>query len=210
MCVYGMVYNALRWIPKNERLEVVLEAQDTYGFFALAALATIKDSDEPDLLNDDGRPKLANFRFVDKESTILTEPADFLANTHYHAWKDAKSLRSKWFRPLFEAEKDRTIGHIWTRDEYREIVSDKPLSNFIHPAVRALVEAARGAMGEEEFRLFAATLKAILKGKQKELDKLKKGNPRYENTTKQSGVQPFYGSDAANCQGVQGGDAKAD
>jgi hypothetical protein len=130
-----MVYNALRVIPVYERLEVVLEQQDRYGIYAASAMQVIADArDSPQTLTADGQPKLANWKFIPKYSTSLTEPGDYLAYALFQLWKDQTSRRSIWCKPIVDAHKAYAIGHIWKRSETREIALAGPLRKILQIA----------------------------------------------------------------------------
>jgi hypothetical protein len=170
LCVYAMVYNALRVVPTNERLEVVLEQQTVYGVHAHAAMQVIADmGDNPEILMADGRPKLANWRFVPKYSTSLTEPGDYFAYALFQLWKDQTSRRSIWCRPILDAHSGEGVGHIWTSDEAREIVLEGPLFGFLSDGhgLEELKGIAKRDMSENEFTEFNRAVEAILGNDQK-------------------------------------------
>jgi len=170
LCVYAMVYNALRVVPVDERLEVVLEQQERHGIHAQAAMQVISDmADNPEVLMADGRPKLANWRFVPKYSTSLTEPGDYLAYALFQLWKDQTSRRSIWCKPILDAHGGRVVGHIWTSAEAKEIVLAGPLFGFLSDGhgLGELTEIAKRDMSENEFTEFNKAVEAILRNDQK-------------------------------------------
>jgi hypothetical protein len=170
LCVYAMVYNALRVVPTNERLEVVLEQQTAHGLYAHAAMQVISDmGDNPEILMADGKPKLANWRFVPKSSTSLTEPADYLAYALFQLWKDQTSRRSIWCRPILDAHGGKGVGHIWTSAEAGEIVLAGPLFGFLSDGhgLGELTGIAKRDMSENEFTEFNRAVEAILQNDQK-------------------------------------------
>jgi hypothetical protein len=121
--LYPLVIQALRWIPKNERLELVFEAQDRYEPFAHAMLSDIANQTHPELMTDDRRPKLANWRFVPKGSTVLTQPADYFAYALTQIYRDKKSEKSKLCSPIMrDGEKSKAIGWIFPREQVRRIM----------------------------------------------------------------------------------------
>jgi hypothetical protein len=164
ICIYAMVYSALRVVPAYERLEVVLEQQDRYGIYAQGVMQVIADmGDSPEILMADGKPKLANWRFVPKYSTSLTEPGDYFAYALFQSWKDQTSRRSVWCKPILDAHDGHGIGHIWKRDEVRGIVLAGPLSSIFPPELKALTEMAKNTMSESEFMEFNKAVDAILR-----------------------------------------------
>ncbi|MGB9407765.1 MAG: hypothetical protein WCA89_09515 [Terracidiphilus sp.] len=188
ICVYAMVYSALRVVPTDERLEVVLEQQDRYGVYAQAAMQVIADmGDNPEILMADGRPKLANWRFVPKHSTSLTEPGDYLAYALFQLWKDQTSRRSIWCRPILDAHGGKGVGHIWTRAEASEIVLAGPLFGFLSDGhgLRALTGIAKSDMSENEFTEFNKAVEAILRADPKAFrEAIEKGKQANEERRK--------------------------
>jgi hypothetical protein len=112
-CCFAMVINTLRNIPKDERLEVVFERQDRYGYLAYFAMTAVsKVTCFPEILMADGRSKLANWRFAEKEAEPLTEVADSFAYALFQAWKDRASLRAQWCQPILDAGGGEAYGAI--------------------------------------------------------------------------------------------------
>ena len=194
LCVYAMVYNALRVVPINERLEVVLEQQDRFGIYAHAAMQVISDmGDNPEILMADGKPKLANWRFVPKDSTSLTEPADYLAYALFQLWKDQTSRRSIWCRPILDAHGGKGVGHIWTGDEAREIVLAGPLFGFLSDGygLSALTGIAKRDMSEDEFTEFNKAVQAVIQGDQEAFrEAIEKGKKANEERRKAARITP--------------------
>lgn len=122
--LYPLVVQALRWIPKNERLELVFEAQDRYAPFVHAMLTDIANTQSrPELMTNDGKSKLANWRFVPKNSTSLTEPADYFAYALTQLYRDKKSEKSRLCSPIMrDGERSKALGWIFSRDEVRGFI----------------------------------------------------------------------------------------
>lgn len=194
ICVYAMVYNALRVVPVNERLEVILEQQTVYGGYAQAAMQVIADSrDNPEILMADGTPKLANYRFVPKLSTSLTEPGDYFAYALFQIWKDQNSRRSLWCRPILDAHDGKGVGHIWTSAEAKEIVLAGPLFGFLSDGheLRDLIGIAKSDMSENEFTEFNKAVEAILRADQKAFrEAVEKGKQANKERREAKKLQP--------------------
>src|SRR5208282_5208121 len=80
-CLMPMVLQTLKGLPENERIELVFEQQDEYEPFVNMALPffSVRDPYAPWIFTGDGKPKLAKWGFVPKGSTLMTDPADYLA-----------------------------------------------------------------------------------------------------------------------------------
>jgi hypothetical protein len=121
VCMWAMLYDTLRCLPKGERLEIVFETQERFSHFAEVAIQVFtRDNPPPELLLADGTPKLASWRWVPKNSTILLEPADYLcyALAKYH--KEPGSTRDQWCRPIISRQEGQGFGHILPREKVRE------------------------------------------------------------------------------------------
>jgi hypothetical protein len=70
------VLAALRVVPANERLEIVLERQDRYGLLAAYEIERLSKSTEvPEvmLMEDGETPKLSNWRFIETLKQLIAE-----------------------------------------------------------------------------------------------------------------------------------------
>jgi hypothetical protein len=143
LCCAALVIITLRNLPPGERLEIVFERQDRYGWIADIALELIsKFRTDLELLLSDGTSKLANWRFVSKGDTILTEPADLLAYAYLQLSRDAESKKTKWCSPIFKAEDHEGGGFLLQRSMVRQLVKLGVLANLLDEAKR-LIEARK-------------------------------------------------------------------
>ena len=117
-----MIIQALKGIPPNERLELVFEQQDRYWPQLDKALRLLISLNVPEMRFPDGRSKLANWRWVPKNSTPFTEPADYLAFALLQAYKDPTSKKSVWCRQILETDGGQGFGLQLTREQARSIV----------------------------------------------------------------------------------------
>jgi hypothetical protein len=125
-CLFAVVTQTQRVVPSNERIEFVFEAQDTYEPYANAAFTkSLAVPDHPWKTMNDGRPKVAKWSFVPKGTTILTDPADYVAFALHAAWTDKKSRKAEWCLPLLRnCDKDnRGIGSIMNRQMVRQVIA---------------------------------------------------------------------------------------
>jgi hypothetical protein len=140
-CVYPLVVNVLRHIPKNERLEIVFEQQIEYQPFtecALAAIVSLRNEVPEWFLTVDGLPKLAKWSFVPKDSTIFTQPADYFVYALRQAYQDKKSKKTEWCSPILNSGKGTGIGAIMKRSEIRESMVRLPFMAMYAQALRGL------------------------------------------------------------------------
>jgi hypothetical protein len=114
---------AMKSIPKNERVEIVLERQDRYGWFAELEFQKITETAQlPELVIEDGKTsKLAGWRFINKEDTVLCEPADYLAYALLQHARDKQSLKSRWTYPIIAATPGGFAGVV-QREQARTII----------------------------------------------------------------------------------------
>ena len=151
--LYPLLIQMLKWIPRNERVEIVFEEQQRYAPFAnamLGSLAALRIPAEV-MLTRDGLPKLAGWKFVPKESTILTQPADFLAYATTQVYRDRNSERAKMCMPIVGDEDATVIGKVLSRHEVRSVTQ---LNQTLIEAERRMVVDLKPKT-EEQFEKFA-------------------------------------------------------
>jgi hypothetical protein len=133
VCIIPLVIQLLRVIPGNERLEIVFEQQkeyEPYAHLALAALTDMRVFQQDFMRTDTGLPKLAKWSFVPKNSTSLTEPADYIAFALRHLWQDKDSKKTQWCRPILDPSGGTAIGAILRREQIREVMILTPFRAF--------------------------------------------------------------------------------
>jgi hypothetical protein len=121
--LYPLVIQTLRWIPSHERVEFIFEAQDRYEQRANLVLSDIANNQRgSEFLTSDGISKLANWRFVPKDSTIFTQPADYFAYAVTQIYRDKKSEKSRLCMPICpDGDKSTAIGSVMSRKQVRDI-----------------------------------------------------------------------------------------
>ena len=122
-CLMPIVTQVLRGISKDERVEFIFEQQREYAKSVdfVMNVASIKDAAWK--VTSDGKPKLAKWGFVPKGSTLMTDPADYLAYALRHHYTDHKSQRAKWTNPILTCGSSEGYGVIYNRVQIRRIVS---------------------------------------------------------------------------------------
>ena len=155
-CIAPMVMQILRVLPNNERLELVFEEQRQYQLKANLMLqmgvvhATAKQSYGT---TTDGLPKLAKWGFVKKGSTIMTDPADYLAFALCQIYKDQNSQRSKWCGPILKSGNGEGVGGILKRDLIRRMVINTQKMAVDMTVAQEFEHLMRGQTHEGEIRI---------------------------------------------------------
>jgi hypothetical protein len=105
-CCKAVTIFAMRALPLGERLEVVFERQDEYAWLAEMEFDEIASTvAHPELLMEDGKTsKLANWRYIAKNQTVLCEPADYLAYALLQHSRNKNSVKSRWTYPIIAAD----------------------------------------------------------------------------------------------------------
>jgi hypothetical protein len=123
-CCRAVTIFAMRALPENERLEIVFERQDQYGWLAELEFQKIASTmDQPQLLMADGKTsKLANWRFIEKKDTVLCEPADYLAYALLQHSRNKKSIKSRWTYPIIAAQPNSGAAALLQREHVGNVI----------------------------------------------------------------------------------------
>ncbi len=123
-CCRAVTIFAMRALPENERLEIVFERQDQYGWIAEMEFHRIASTtDHPELLMADGKTsKLASWRFIEKKDTVLCEPADYLAYALLQHARNKNSIKSRWTYLIVAANPKSGAAALLSRDHVRGII----------------------------------------------------------------------------------------
>jgi hypothetical protein len=124
-CLFTIVLDTLRVIPEGERLELVFEEQLEYQTYAHHILSVIASHDPwkgTEWRDKQGKSKIAKWGFVPKGTTIMTDPADYLAFALREIWTDQKSKKSVWCAPILKSGSG--VGKILKRGQIRSMISE--------------------------------------------------------------------------------------
>ncbi len=123
-CCRAVTIFAMRSLPVNERLEIVFERQDQYGWLAEMEFHKIASTtDHPQLLMADGKTsKLASWRFIEKMDTVLCEPADCLAYALLQHARNKQSLKSRWTYPIVAADPKSGAAALLNRETVKGVI----------------------------------------------------------------------------------------
>jgi hypothetical protein len=123
-----LAVNVVRAVPESERIEFVFEEQHEYAPVVDSVMSMVSAVDEPYKRTKDGGPKVVKWGFVPKGTTIMTDPADYLAYATREHHTDPNSERAKWTKSILEAGGDLAYGGILTREQARERVVSSRLA----------------------------------------------------------------------------------
>lgn len=133
--LYALTVSLLRWIPKNERVEIYLESQCEYEEYAGNILGSICSVPVKSFRTIEGHPKIANYGFITNGNSILLQQADYFVYALLQAHRDRKSKKAMWTSPILG---DGTgVGAILTRQQVR----------FAIASTQAMLEAYRRGKG---------------------------------------------------------------
>jgi len=145
-CLMPMVIQTLRGIPDDERLELVFEQQREYQPFVNMALPFAAMSNQPWQVTKDGRPKLAKWSFVPKGSTVMTDPADYLAFALREVWTDRKSKKAEWCKPILTSGSGKGYGVVMKREMIRRIISNTQMLNMFEFIRQRIAAGSHGTI----------------------------------------------------------------
>jgi hypothetical protein len=140
-CIYPLVVNILRSLPDTERLTIVFEQQHEYQPFAecaLAAIVSLRNQKPNWFLTRDGLPKLASWAFVPKNSTTLTQPADYFVYALRQLYHDRHSKKTEWCKPILTSGNGQGIGAVMTRKLIRQTIVELPYRAMEAEALRRI------------------------------------------------------------------------
>src|SRR5262249_1256963 len=123
-CLLWMVPFILRGIGE-ERIEFVFERQKQYEnavnlVMALYADPTNRLDGEEYRFTAKGEPKVARWAFVSKGTTVMTDPADYLAFALHELHSNPGSQKTEWCMPIFAGNSG--YGRTIPRETVRRLV----------------------------------------------------------------------------------------
>lgn len=102
---------------KTERIKLVLEEQHEYAFSAKIVFSA-EDSVTPE-----GERRMAGIEYVRKDSTILTQPADYVAFAVLQGLRDRTSKKYRWCLPILK-NTQTAFGLYPDRERLRKVLKD--------------------------------------------------------------------------------------
>jgi hypothetical protein len=105
LAMIPLVKAILHSIPDHERFELIFEEQSALGFYRDKMLEMIANTMPPhphyqNMASRGRKVQMAKWSSVPKDSTFLTEPADYLCYHLAHKAEDPNSIRTQWTEPI--------------------------------------------------------------------------------------------------------------
>jgi hypothetical protein len=113
----AIIDSILKNIPGDETVKLVLESQKEYegsAHFIFEARDEVTPS---------GERKLSGIEYIPKESSLLTQPADYLAYAMLQGFRDRKSKKYQWCSPILR-NSQVAYGIVPERDNIRRIIKN--------------------------------------------------------------------------------------
>jgi Protein of unknown function (DUF3800) len=127
-CLITILDAIVKNTPKDESVKLVCELQNEYEIGARRFF-----DDNKHHLTSAGEPKFNSIEFISKDSSILTQPADYLAFSILQVFRDPESLKSKWCEPIRRN----------TQPGFGFIHDGKGLRDVVKSSLRKMPEFAR-------------------------------------------------------------------
>ena len=125
LALYHMVPQILASLRGEERVKLVFEENEQYlPFLQLTHVvcnALAKVVDNRIFRTPSGLPRLASTEFIAKDSSLLTQPADYLAFALLQLCRDPRSQKTRWCAPIIGD--GWGIGKFASREELRKGIS---------------------------------------------------------------------------------------
>jgi hypothetical protein len=97
VAMIGMIHVIAGNIPADETFKLILETNDQYQVNVQSLFRATRELKTPD-----ERRKVVSIEFVDKGTTVLTEPADFLAYALIQRYRNPGSMKDTFCAPILE------------------------------------------------------------------------------------------------------------
>jgi hypothetical protein len=129
--VMVLIHAILKNTPTDETVKLVFEAQSTYE-----RLANLMFNANKNQLTPTGKPRLSSIEYVSKDSSVLTQPADYLAYAMLQEIRNPTSKKAKWCKPIRDITRN-AFGRIpdpKDRDSWRGVI-ERTLRKFPYLAI---------------------------------------------------------------------------
>lgn len=121
LCLMTIFDAVVKNTPKDQSVKFIFEVQEEYEIRAKGFFETNKHH-----LTSTGEPKFSSIEFIPKESSILTQPADYLAFSILQQFRDPESLKAKWCEPI-RRNTQEAFGIVHNGKDLREVIKSSLL-----------------------------------------------------------------------------------
>ncbi len=115
LSVISIIDTIVKRIPKDERVKLVFEQQDEYEK-GTRIIFNSSNHKTPS-----GEPKLAGIEYIPKDSSVLTQPADYLSFALLQGFRDQTSKKYRWSEPILQ-NKQPAFGLVPERETLRKVI----------------------------------------------------------------------------------------
>lgn len=130
--LYTLIIDTLIYAPRDERVEFIFETQKEYEACTNEIMKAVLRANQKELYTSNGVPRLANWGFIPKESSPLTQPADYLANAVLQYYRDPKGVRWDITRPIIDSypKLDLLTYGVLSRENIRAVTIETHARTF--------------------------------------------------------------------------------
>ena len=127
-CLISIFDALVKNTPKNEAIRLVFEEQNEYEIRASGFFEANKHHQTAT-----GEQKFRSIEYIAKDSSILTQPSDYLAFAALQRYRDPQSQKAKWCAPILEN----------TRPAFGVVHDGEGLRNVIKRTLKQFPEYAK-------------------------------------------------------------------
>jgi Protein of unknown function (DUF3800) len=118
VCLTGVMQRLSRMVRSTESIKIFCEIQKSYEE---DARRTFRQVSRTRPISDPTRPYFHSIEFISKDSSVLTQPSDFLAYALAEHHANGDSAKAKLCKPIFG--NGGVVGLTLTREHVREIMT---------------------------------------------------------------------------------------
>jgi hypothetical protein len=118
----SVIFSALNKIFKGDvKIKIVCEKQKEYEPLAQALFSSFRQM----VGKDPANPYFSGLEFIQKDDSILTQPADFLAFAMGKYLDERGGKKDLWCRPIFNGKDPKTVpGHVYPKEQARKKMTE--------------------------------------------------------------------------------------
>jgi hypothetical protein len=118
VCITAVMQRLSKRIPAYQTIKIVCEIQKSYEEIACRTFRQVRAA-RP--ISEPSRPYFSSIEFIPKDSSVLTQPSDFLAYAIAEGHEDCESAKAKLCKPIL-GPTGKVIGLTLERSEIRRII----------------------------------------------------------------------------------------